>query len=528
MKQTDKDLSARGSVDTKDGVVDVVLIGGGIMSATIGAILKEAEPRLTIRAFERLDAVALESSAGINNAGTGHAGNCELNYTKRAADGGVDIAKACLINQKFETSLQLWASMVERGWIGDPTKIINPTPHMSFVWGEDDVAFLEARHRAMAAHPFFEKMAFSKEPSRIADWAPLVMAGRDRNQPVAATRVDRGTDVNFGNLTGALFEHLESLEGFELEVGMEVTGIKRLEDRTWRVKAKRRDTGAVDEVRSRFVFIGAGGQALPLLAKSGIPEGRGYGGFPVSGMWLWCKNREVVERHTAKVYGKAKLGAPPMSVPHLDTRMLRGKKQLLFGPYAGFSTKFLKNGSYLDLLLSLRPGNILPIVAAGLKNLSLTRYLVGQVLQSQAGRRRALKEYFPDARDEDWELRVAGQRVQIIKRTPDELGKIQFGTEIVVSQDRSLAALLGASPGASTSAAIALDLIAACFPEEKKSDQWQAALRRLIPSYGMSLNQDPDAFAKLRSRSDSILKIGDASPVRTDHVRQPGPRCASA
>ncbi len=322
--------------------------------------------------------------------------------------------------------------------------------------------------------------------------------------------MDRGTDVNFGNITSALFEHLENQEDFELELGMAVMGVKRLKDRTWLVKAKRLDTGVVQEVRSRFVFIGAGGRALPLLMKSGIPEGKAYGGFPVSGMWLWCKNRAVVKRHAAKVYGKAQLGAPPMSVPHLDTRVLRGKKQLLFGPYAGFSTKFLKNGSYLDLFCSLSHDNILPIIAAGLKNFALTAYLVGQVMQSPAKRCQVLREYVPQARDEDWELRVAGQRVQIIKRTKDERGKIQFGTEIVVSEDRSLAALLGASPGASTSAAIVLGLIKTCFPEEKKSDQWQAALRRLIPSYGKSLGNDQEELARLRSRSESILRIGDA------------------
>jgi len=510
MEADTKQASEPSGVRPGDGAVDVVLIGGGIMSATLGALLKEAEPRLAIRAFERLDAVALESSAGINNAGTGHAGNCELNYTPRGASGAIDIAKACDTNEKFEISLQLWASMVEKGWVRDPSRIINPTPHMSFVWGEDDVSFLEARHRAMSTHPFFEEMEFTMDPARVGAWAPLIAEGRQGSAPVAATRVKRGTDVNFGNITGALFEHLESLDGFELEVGMEVKGLRRLEDRTWLVKAKRIDTGAVEELRSRFVFIGAGGRALPLLMKSGIPEARGYGGFPVSGMWLWCKNQEVVERHAAKVYGKAQLGAPPMSVPHLDTRLLRGKKQLLFGPYAGFSTKFLKNGSVLDLFRSLRPGNIIPIVAAGLKNMDLTAYLVGQVLQSPAKRRQVLRDYFPEARDEDWELRVAGQRVQIIKRTKDELGKIQFGTEIVVSKDRSLAALLGASPGASTSATLALDLIRMCFPEEKKTDQWQAALRGLIPSYGKSLGDDHEELARLRSRSESILRIGAA------------------
>lgn len=492
---------------SQDDIVDVVLIGGGIMSATLGALLKAVEPRFRIRAFERLDAIALESSAGINNAGTGHAGNCELNYTPQASDGRIDISKACRINEKFESSLQLWASMVEHDWISNAAKIINPTPHMSFVWGNDDVAFLDARHKAMAAHPFFETMAFSTDPARIREWAPLITAQRETNLPIAATYAARGTDVNFGNITSALFEHLEHQEEFELELGMDVKSIKRLKDRTWLVRAKRLDTGAVQAVRSRFVFIGAGGRALPLLMKSGIPEAKGYGGFPVSGMWLWCKNRKLVEQHAAKVYGKAQLGAPPMSVPHLDTRVLRGKKQLLFGPYAGFSTKFLKSGSAMDFFHSLRPGNILPIITAGLKNMSLTAYLMGQIMQSMSNRRQALRDYFPEAGDDDWELRIAGQRVQIIKRTKNELGKIQFGTEIVVSKDGSLAALLGASPGASTSAAIILDLIRTCFPDAHKSDAWQSTLRRLIPTYGLSLGDDTEALIRLRSRADSILGL---------------------
>jgi malate dehydrogenase (quinone) len=491
-----------------DDAVDVVLIGGGIMSGVLGALLAEVEPGFRIRAFERLDTVALESSAAINNAGTGHAANCELNYTPAADDGSIDTTKALSINEKFESTLQLMASMVERGWVSDPSKIVCPVPHMSFVWGQDDVDFLAARHRAMAAHPFFQDMDFSTDPARIGEWAPLIMAGREPGQPIAATRVGRGTDVNFGKLTSALFERLESHANFALELGVQVTGLRRLPDRSWLVKLKRRDTGETCELRSRFVFIGAGGDALPLLIKSGIPESRGYGGFPVSGMWLWCKNPEVAERHAAKVYGKAKVGAPPMSVPHLDSRKINGKKQLLFGPYAGFSTKFLKNGSYLDLPGSLRPGNVVPMMVAGAKNLHLTTYLIGQVMQSPAQRLDALREYFPEARDEDWQLRVAGQRVQIIKRTSDELGKLQFGTEIVVAGDGSLAALLGASPGASTSAQIILELLERAFPEQMKSERWRTVLRQLIPSYGVSLLDDGEELARLRSRADSILGIG--------------------
>lgn len=315
-------------------------------------------------------------------------------------------------------------------------------------------------------------MAFSTDPGQIGEWAPLKNEGRPAGGTIAATRVAGGTDVDFGRITGALFEHLESQDSFQLSLGVQVKGLRRLPDTT-------------------------GGHALPLLLGAGIPESKGYGGFPVGGMFLWCKNRDVVDRHAAKVYGNAKLGAPPMSVPHLDTRTINGKKQLFFGPYAGFSTRFLKNGSVLDLPASPRPGNVLPISAAGLKKINLTTYLIGQVLLSPAQRMEALREYFPDARDEDWELRKAGQRVQIIKRTKDVLGMIQFGTEVVTSADGSLAALLGASPGASTSASVVLDVIAACFPEQLESDRWRTALRRLIPSLGLSLADDNSSRTRL-------------------------------
>ncbi len=508
---TQHESESQSSAALRDDVVDVVLVGGGIMSAVLGAILKSLEPGFRMRAFERLEAVGLESSLASNNAGTGHAANCELNYTPADDDGVVDIEKALRINEQFEASLQLWATMVERGWIPDGSKIVAPTPHLSFVFGERDVAFLKARHETLSVHPFFRDMAFSTDAAQIGEWAPLITKGRSADQLIAATRVARGTDVNFGRITTALFDHLEAQDEFELSLGVQVKNLRRLPDKTWLVTTKRRDTGVVSQLRSRFVFIGAGGHSLPVLLGTGIPEASGYGGFPVGGMFLWCKNREIVEQHAAKVYGNAKLGAPPMSVPHLDTRTINGKKQLFFGPYAGFSTRFLKHGSIMDLPTSLRPGNVLPIGTAGLKNFHLTTYLIGQVLQSPAQRMEALREYFPEARDEDWELRVAGQRVQIIKRTAEELGMIQFGTEVVTSADGSLAALLGASPGASTSASIILDVIAACFPEKLETERWQSALKACIPSWGVSLADDEDALARLRDRADSILGIGEGA-----------------
>ncbi|OVE81077.1 malate dehydrogenase (quinone) [bacterium M21] len=492
---------------TQDDCLDIALIGGGIMSATLGALLRAVDPALNIRAFERLDAVALESSAALNNAGTGHAANCELNYTPMASDGSINASKAFTINEQFETSLQFWASLVKNGGLPEASSFINPVPHMSFVWGVDDISFLKKRQETMAAHPFFGNMGFSDDPARIKEWAPLILKGRKAGQKIAATRIERGTDVNFGMITKSLFKHLESQGGFDVELGTDVTNLTRDQDGGWRIKTRNLQNGATNEVRAKFVFIGAGGRALPLLAKSGIPEGRGFGGFPVSGMWLTCKNQEIVKQHAAKVYGKAALGAPPMSVPHLDTRVVDGQKNLLFGPFAGFTTKFLKEGSLLDLPCSLNPGNIMPMLAVGMGNFDLTTYLIGQVLQSHSQRVQALADYFPDATPDDWKLEVAGQRVQIIKKDKEKTGILQFGTEIVVSADHSLAALLGASPGASTSVSLMLELLLKCFPERAKTKEWQAALTQLVPSFGQDLATDRALLRNVRSRSEEILGL---------------------
>jgi malate dehydrogenase (quinone) len=487
--------------------MDAVLVGGGIMSATLGTLLRELRQDLRIRVVERLGAVAQESSLAMNNAGTGHAANCELNYTPRNPDGSVEIAKALTINAAFEVSLQLWAHLVERGIIQDPRSFLNPCPHLSFVWGEADVDFLRARHASLSAHPMFQDMEWCQEPARLAQWMPLVMEGRRLDQPLAATRVARGTDLDFGALTRILFRHLEATGDFALLSGTEVRDLRRDPEGLWCLRLRDLATGETGEMRARFVFLGAGGGALPLLRRSGIPEGRGYAGFPVSGQWLVCSNPDLVARHRAKVYGKASIGAPPMSVPHLDTRVIKGRRALLFGPFAGFSTKFLKAGSYLDLPKSLGPGNLGPMLAAGWHNLDLTRYLIGQVLQSQKHRVETLRDYLPTARGEDWKLAIAGQRVQIIKPDPRQGGKLEFGTEVVASADGTLAALLGASPGASTAASTMVDILLRCFPQAR-TEAWQDRLRRMIPSFGHDLTRELEILRKVRDRCDQVLGLG--------------------
>lgn len=470
-----------------DDTVDVALIGAGVMSATLGTMMREVEPEVRIAIFERLDHAAAESSDAWNNAGTGHAGYCELNYTPRRKDGGVDCAKALKIASQFAMSLELWRSLVERGDIPDASTFVRHVPHLSFVSGEEDVAFLRARHAQLVRSKLFADLEISDEPARVAEWIPLVMEGREPGRPVAATCMARGTDVNFGALTRAMIARLGARPRASVHLSHEVRALRR-DDGTgeWCIEVADLATGDERTVRAKFVFIGAGGYSLTLLEKSGISEAEGYGAFPVSGQWLRCTNRAVIDRHHAKVYGKAEVGAPPMSVPHLDSRWIDGNKELLFGPYAGFTTKFLKEGSWLDLLRSIGVENVGPVMRSGLANFDLTRYLVGQAMLSVDERIALLRKYYPAADADDWEVQVAGLRVQIIKSDGRGNGELKFGTEVVTSADGSIAALLGASPGASTAVAIMVELMSRCFPERWRSREWRVRLGRVLPSLNAS------------------------------------------
>jgi len=495
------------SVNSSETNPDVILVGAGIMSATLGMLLKELQPGITIEIYERLDVAAAESSDAWNNAGTGHSAFCELNYTPQKADGSVDISKAVKIAESFEISKQFWSYLIQREGIELPETFINSIPHISFVWGDENVDYLHKRFEALQSNTLFKGMKYSEDPAVLGEWMPLVMENRKPDEKVAATRMDLGTDVNFGALTRCMFNRLKAMDGVKMYFNYEVRDLKRRDDGTWRIKVKDRETGEKRKVKTRFVFIGAGGGSLSLLEKSDIPEGRGFGGFPVSGQWLKCTNPDIIEKHYAKVYGKASVGSPPMSVPHLDSRIINGEKALLFGPYAGFSTKFLKEGSYLDLIKSIKHDNILPMMAAGIDNIPLTRYLINQVRQSPEDRLEALKQFFPDARMEDWELEVAGQRVQVIKKDPEHTGVLEFGTEIVSAADGSLAALLGASPGASTAVSIMLDLMKRCFKDQIDSPEWQSKLKEMIPSYGQKLSGNEELTTRMRSWTSEVLGL---------------------
>jgi malate dehydrogenase (quinone) len=484
---------------------DVVLIGAGIMSATLGTLLRELDPNITIEIYERMDGSATESSDAWNNAGTGHAAYCELNYTPQKADGSIDISKAIKVSEAFEISKQFWAHLVKDCQLDCPADFIKAIPHCAFVWGEENVQFLRKRWQAMSAVPFFKEMQYSEDPAQIAQWLPLVMQGRPGDEPVAVTKMDMGTDIDFGALTREMFARLMRMEGVKLHFGFEVRDIERDGKNGWKLRIKDLHKDEKRKVKTPFVFIGAGGGSLTLLQKADIPEGKNYGGFPVSGQWLRCTNHAIIAEHHAKVYGKAAVGAPPMSVPHLDTRRIDDKPALLFGPYAGFSTKFLKEGSLWDLPRSIRLSNLGPMLSAGLHNIPLTKYLIKQVMQSDDDRMKALRDYYPAARDEDWEVEVAGQRVQVIKADEEEGGVLEFGTEVVAAADGSLAALLGASPGASTAVSIMIGLLERCFPERMKDWRWR--LKEMIPSYGKSLAEDGAMLERVRNDSNKILGI---------------------
>ena len=485
---------------------DVLLVGGGIMSATLGMLLQQLDPTLSITMVEQLPEVALESSDALNNAGTGHAGYCELNYTPQADDGSISIKRALEINAAFEISLQFWSHLVDIQALPAPSQFINKTPHLSFVWGDKNVTYLKHRVELLKQHHLFADMQYSEEFTQLNKWLPLMMADRNDNTKLAASYVDYGSDVDFGALTRHMVTHLTAQKNFTLLKSTQVKKLKQIKQ-IWHVNIFNKATKHARTINAKFVFLGAGGGALPLLQIANVPEAKGYGGFPVSGQWLICKNPSVIQQHQVKVYGKAAVGAPPMSVPHLDTRVINGKPALLFGPFAGFTTKFLKQGSKLDLMKSVKASNLKAMLGVGKSNLDLTKYLVKEAAQSHEQRMAALREFLPQANSQDWQLASAGQRVQIIKNCEENWGKLEFGTEIVTAQDGSLAALLGASPGASVSVQAMIDVIERCFAAQLKTNTWAAKIRALVPSYGQSLIDNAALLKQVRQHTLVSLNL---------------------
>ncbi|WP_286760684.1 malate dehydrogenase (quinone) [Salegentibacter sp. UBA1130] len=490
----------------KENNYDLICVGGGIMSATLALMLKLIDPEIKIIIFEKLGEVSKESSGAWNNAGTGHSALCELNYTPENADGSIDISKAIEIFSQFETSKQFWAYLVDQKLIKDPQNFIHSVPHHSWVNGEDNINFLKSRFEALTQTPMFEEMKFSEDPEKLKEWIPLIAKGRE-NEKMAATRMEIGTEVNFEALTQQYFKVLEEQFNVPVLRNTDVLDVDPDETLEWTVEAQNLDSGKVTYYDAEHVFIGAGGGALPLLQKVEIEEKDGYGGFPVDGQWLVCKNRDVIDQHWAKVYSKAGPDAPPMSTPHLDTRYINGKKELLFGPFAGFTTKFLKEGSKLDFPKSINKENIPSMWGVFWHNLPLTKYLMKQVTMDHSDRMEDLRVFIKDARPKDWELKVAGKRVQIIKKDEEQGGILEFGTDVVHSKDGSITALLGASPGASVAVSIILNVINIAFPEKIKSKEWEEKLSKMIPFWNKEIEENITEFKKVQANSSKKLEL---------------------
>lgn len=489
---------------------DVIIVGSGIMSANLAALLKRLDPALTLQVYEVTEELAQESSHGWNNAGTGHAGICELSYTpKREADGSVNVAKAIGIFEQFEQSKQFWSYAVASGMVDRPKEFINPVAHLSFVHGQDQVDFLKARHAGMAAHHFFRGMEYTTDRATIASWAPLLMQDRPPG-PVAATKMDSGTDVNFGVISRKLLGWVERQPGCGIASHHRVVDLRKTAA-GWDVTIKDLATGELRRNTAKFVFVGAGGGSLHLLQKAGLAESKGLGGFPIGGQWLVCENPAIVQQHQAKVYGQALDTAPTMAVPHLDTRVLDGKKTLLFGPFAAWTTKFLhRKGSWTDLPRSIRPDNLATLIKIGASNLGLIRYLIQQGTQSMADRMDVLHIFYPAAKAEDWKLIDAGIRVQAIKKTDGEAGIVHYGTEVITNPEKTISALLGASPGASVSVNIVLEVVKSCFPHLLASEVGRQRMTEMIPGWNLDLKlpQNEPQFRAAQARANQLLELG--------------------
>ena len=488
---------------------DVVLIGSGIMSANLGALLKTLDSKLKVQLYEVTDEFAKEASNGWNNAGTGHAGICELSYTPdQREDGSVDVSNAVQIFEQFEASRQFWAYAVEKGMIENPRDCINPVAHISFVHGEKQVNFLKERHKGMAAHHFFESMTYSTDREEIGQWAPLLVEERDPKVPIAATKMEEGTDVNFGAIALSLVNWLDQQEDCSALTGHKVVGLEKTA-RGWDVLVEDLATEELTVTSAKFVFVGAGGGSLQLLQKAGIPQAQGLGGFPIGGQWLICQNPEIVEKHQAKVYGQALEAAPTMAVPHLDTRILDGKKSLLFGPFASWTTKFLHGkGSFFDLPGTVKPHNLATLLKVGVSNLPLVKYLVQQGTQSMQDRIDVLHVFYPGAKAEDWKLIDAGIRVQAIKKEDGEAGIVHYGTEVITSDDRSISALLGASPGASVSVHIVLEVIKKCLPEMLETEEGKRKILEMVPNFNEDLKESSKGDRYRDLARSAITRLG--------------------
>ncbi len=498
--------------------VDAVLVGTGIMSATLSALLRRLEPSWSITVIERLDGAAAESSDPWNNAGTGHAGLCELFYTPQLPDGSIDITKAVRVNEQFQVTRQFWAYAAENGMLPDVRGFLNPVPHVSFVQGAERVDYLRRRRQALAGNPLFGRTEWIEDADEFARRLPLMAAKRDFSEPLALDWAADGTDVDFGALSRQLIGY-GVRNGTTVLFGHEVRKLSRQRDGSWTLTIRNRRIGQNRKLNAKFVFVGAGGQALRLLQKSGISEAKGFGGFPIAGKFLRSGNPAIAAEHRAKVYGLPAVGAPAMTAAHLDARIVNGKPSLLFGPFAGWSPKFLKHGHFSDLPRSVTPGNLATLIGAGLSQMKLVNYLIGQLRRSQPARVDTLREFVPSAVGSDWEITTAGQRVQVIRPTKRKGGVLEFDTTVVGDADGSIAGLLGASPGASIAVSAMLDVLQRCFPDRYQA--WLPTLKDMVPSLGATLSGEPALFEEVWSWGTKALGLKPDCPAPPQAASRP-------
>ena len=480
---------------------DVLIVGSGIMGATLASIIKEIDSNLKVDLIEKLHAPALECSHAYHNAGTGHAGYCELNYTPIISNNKINIEKALEINTAFEVSLQYWSYLAKKYRLFTPEKFIKRVPHISLVHNEKDIAYLRKRYTALKSNPLFETMQFTDNFKIIEKWIPL-LKNKCSTKKYAATKVENGTDVNFGEITCQLISILKTKKEFRLHTSCKVVDITQNTNTSWIVSLDNKLS-----IKTDFIFIASGGNSLKLLQKTKIAQQISYGGFPINGQWLVCKNPSVVAKHRGKVYGKAAIGSPPMSLPHLDLRVIDGKNILMFGPFASFTFKFLISGSFFDFISSIKFHNLKTLCVILLKEWPLLIYLIKQNFKTHQNRMADLKQFYPNANSKDWNLEDAGIRVQIMKKSKKDGPKLEFGTEIIFSKRNNLAALLGASPGASISVKSMIDVIEKCLMNKKRQNVWQSKIKKMIPSYGVDLVKNTTLLKKIRSDNQKILGI---------------------
>ncbi|NMT64961.1 malate:quinone oxidoreductase [Marinobacter orientalis] len=481
--------------------MNVIIIGAGIMGTTFATLAKEMVPDLDITILERLDGPGEGNSSAFWNAGTGHEANCELNYTP-VDEEVISVEKALKIHAQFNVAKQFWAYLIEKGAIKDPTTFINQTKHCTIV-SEPAIQELKLRFKEMSAHHFFEHMRYSEDFDEIKSWIPYTMEERPRHEKMAATVIETGTDVNFGALTEQMAEYAVNDLGVRIEYGTHVRRVHRSPTGRWVIEAVSK--GVPVQHKADVLFVGAGGGAFPLLKRSHLPFRSRFAGFPVGGRFLQAQiSEEQARYYTAKTYGKAKVGAPPMSVPHLDLRVVDGKHYLLFGPFASFKPVLERGRGFFDYLTSIRLHDIPGLLNVALEHFPLVKYLVSESFKGEKSMFEELDSFAPGlSKKFDWKPIAAGQRVQIIKD-----GDLQMGTEIVVSKDKTYGTLLGASPGASVSPEVMLRCLEQLLPSIFSKEEARKKKQEMFPEDDLdTLINAPDRYREIRDAVNRQLGI---------------------